>query len=166
MSLLASTAQGQISDVLKIGNGAEPHSLDPAKALSHVESAIIDNLFAGIVELDPISLTPIPGLAESWTLSSDRKTYRFQLRPNLKWSDGKPLTAENVVWSWIRSLRPETAAPYAYKFYPIAGAEAFNQGKVKNEKYDGVTCFFPLISRESVFASSMFSLLFSDQQKR
>ena len=54
---------------------------------------------------------PIPGLAERWEVSSDNKTYTFYLRPNLKFSDGSPLTAADVVYSYQRIADPENRIP-------------------------------------------------------
>ena len=57
---------------------------------------------------------PIPGLAEKWEISPDHKTYTFYLRPNLKFSDGSPLTAADVVYSYQRIADPKTASPYNF----------------------------------------------------
>ena len=48
---------------------------------------------------------PMPGLAESWTESDGGKTWTYKLRPNLKWSDGQPLTAEDIAYTVNRSAR-------------------------------------------------------------
>ena len=48
----------------------------------------------------------IPGLAESWEGSDDGLTWTYKLRPNLKWSDGKPLTAEDIAWT-VNTSREE-----------------------------------------------------------
>ena len=47
-----------------------------------------------------------PGLAESWEGSEDGKTWTYKLRPNMKWSDGKPLTAEDIAWT-VNTSREE-----------------------------------------------------------
>ena len=49
----------------------------------------------------------IPGLAESWTSSDDKLTWTYKLRPNLKWSDGKPLTSEDIAWNVNTSRKEE-----------------------------------------------------------
>lgn len=124
--------------VVWIGNGAEPRELDPAISTGVPESHIIDNLFEGLTGLDPITLEPIPGVAESWTKSEDGRTYVFKIRADAKWSDGKSLTAEDFVWSWQRALRPETASEYSYQLYYIKNAEAFNTSKIKDQNKIGV----------------------------
>ena len=123
---------------IRIGNGTEPRELDPSTSTGVPESHIEDNLFEGLCSYDPFTLKPMPGAAESWQISSDAKVYTFTLRKNLKWSDGKPLTAEDFVYSWQRTLDPKTASEYAYQLYYIKNGEAFNKGKLKDAKQLGV----------------------------
>jgi ABC-type oligopeptide transport system substrate-binding subunit len=78
-------------------------------------------------------MEPRPGLAYRWEISHDGLTYTFHLRPGLVWSDGSPLTAQDFLWSWRRVLQPETAARNAGLLFPIANAQAFNQGRLADE---------------------------------
>ncbi len=57
-------------------------------------------MFETLLDTDPITLEDRPGLAERWEISEDKKTFTFHLDPRAKWSDGKPVTAEDVVWSF------------------------------------------------------------------
>lgn len=123
---------------IKIGNGVEPKELDPAKATGAAEGNILENLFEGLTDLDPYTLQPVPGNAESWKISKDGRTYTFKLRPDLKWSDGKALTADDYVWSWRRVLAPATASEYAYQLYYLKNGKAFNEGKIKDPAQIGV----------------------------
>ncbi|NCC63349.1 MAG: peptide ABC transporter substrate-binding protein, partial [Spirochaetia bacterium] len=71
----------------------------------------------------------VPGVAESWEANADGTRYTFKIRRNAMWSDGKPITAHDVVYSWLRILNPATRSPYAW--FPcmfIEGAEAYNAG--------------------------------------
>lgn len=114
--------------VFRIANGAEPESLDPAKIQGVPEHRIFETLFEGLIIYDPQTADGIPGLAESWEVSEDGMTYTFKLR-KANWSDGTPITADDVVYSWLRLLAPETASPYAW--FPVMfleGAEAYNSG--------------------------------------
>lgn len=129
--------------VALIGNGAEPKELDPSKSTGVPESHVIDNLFEGLTGLDPLNLAPVPGVAESWTISEDGLTYKFKIRKDAVWSDGKKLTAEDFVWSWRRALSPELASEYAYQLYYIKNGEAFNTGKLKDPKLLGVKAVTP-----------------------
>jgi peptide/nickel transport system substrate-binding protein len=57
-------------------------------------------MFWGLLNFDVPTQTVKPGLAESWTNSPNGKTWTFKLRKNLRWSDGTPLTADDVVFTW------------------------------------------------------------------
>ncbi|MEZ4743078.1 MAG: peptide ABC transporter substrate-binding protein [Bdellovibrionota bacterium] len=122
------------NQVLRLGNGAEPKELDPAKATGAPEGKILDSIFEGLVTLDPYTMEPVPGVAESWSLSKDGKTYTFKIRKDAKWSDGKPLTANDFVWSWKRALSPKIASEYAYQLYYLKDGESYNKGKATADK--------------------------------
>jgi peptide/nickel transport system substrate-binding protein len=65
-------------------------------------------IFSGIVRNDPNGTDKVvPGLAESWDISKDGLTYTFHLRPGLKYSDGSPLTAEDIAWNLEQFADPE-----------------------------------------------------------
>lgn len=119
--------------VLHIGNGAEPKELDPARATGAIEGQIINNLFEGLTSVDPYENDPVPGMAESWTISTDGLTYIFKIRKDAKWSDGKDLTADDFVYSWQRALAPKTASEYAYQLFYIKNGKEINEGKKKPE---------------------------------
>jgi oligopeptide transport system substrate-binding protein len=134
-------------------NGAEPESLDPHLISGVPEHRIYESIYEGLIIYDPETAGGIPGLAESWEVSADGKTYTFKLRKTT-WSDGVPITAQTVKDSWLRMLNPETAAPYAW--FPemfIEGASAYLAGEagpeaVKIEAVDDytfrMTCVGPL----------------------
>ena len=115
--------------VFRISNGAEPESLDPALIQGVPEHRIYETIFEGLVAIDPETALAIPGVAESWTISDDMTQYTFKLRKEAVWSDGVAITADDVVYSWLRILDPATAGPYAW--FPcmfLAGAQEFNDG--------------------------------------
>ena len=68
-------------------------------------------------------------LAESWKWSSDGKSVTFKLRKNLIFSDGSPLTADDVAFSFTRLLDPKTKSPYQGTYTVIKGAKDFIEGK-------------------------------------
>jgi len=95
-------------------NDAEPESIDPHVASGVPDNTIIVQLFEGLMARKADWVSLVPGQAESYKVSKDRKTYTFKLRKNLKWSDGSPLTAEDFLYSWLRSMKPSTLGPYSY----------------------------------------------------
>ena len=119
--------------VFRISNGAEPESLDPAQVQGVPEHRILQGLFEGLTVVDE-NASPAPGVAESWDISADGKTYVFHLRKDAMWSDGVPVTANDFVYSWLRELDPMTAAPYAW--FPamfLEGGAAYNAGEAGPE---------------------------------
>lgn len=72
---------------------------------------------------------PVAGLAKTGIVSKDGKTWTFKLR-KAKWSNGDPITAQDFVYSWRRSLNPKTASPYSYLFSGVKNADAIAKGKM------------------------------------
>lgn len=129
------TAQGR----LLLGNGSEPETLDLHLATGQPEHHIFSALFEGLVA--PLPDNPDangPGAATSWEHSPDFVTWTFHLQPNGKWSDGRPVTAADFVYSYQRMLTPALAADYASMLYPLLNAEAFNKGEITDFSKVGV----------------------------
>lgn len=114
---------------LNIHNGGDPTSLDPHKVSGDWENRIVGDIFEGLLTEDP-GAQPIPGQAESWTISEDGLTYTFNLRDGIVWTDGTPVTAGDFEFALQRLMDPATAADYAYLQYPIKNAEEINGGTI------------------------------------
>ncbi|MBS6332880.1 MAG: peptide ABC transporter substrate-binding protein [Veillonella sp.] len=110
----------------------EPSTLDPAKSTTSPEATVQLQLFDGLVRLNDES-EPEAALAKNWDISDDGREYTFHLRPNLKWSNGEPLTAYDFEYAWKRVLDPEVHADNAYMLYVLENGEAFNTGKAAAE---------------------------------
>ena len=111
-------------------NETEVESLDPAKATGRPEHRLISALFEALVNFDPQTLKPLPGVAERWELSSDRREYTFHLRPTAQWSDGKPLVAGDFVYTFRRFLDANTASRYAYQLWYVRNAKQYSTSQV------------------------------------
>ena len=109
---------------------SEPPTLDPSLMSDNVSGTVANGIFQGLTKADKNGEI-VPGIAESWNISDDGKTYTFKIRQGSKWSSGNPVTAHDFEYSWKRTLNPkaETPAPYAYQLYYIQGAEAYNTEK-------------------------------------
>ncbi len=113
---------------LRMAIGSEPPSLDPGLATDTTSAFVVLNTNTPIVYLGPApDLKPEPGLAKSWDVAG--KTVTLHLRDDVKWTDGTTVTANDVVWSWLRTISPQLGADYAYQFYGIQGAQEYNSCK-------------------------------------
>ncbi|KAB2703001.1 peptide ABC transporter substrate-binding protein, partial [Brucella intermedia] len=80
--------------------------------------ALLRDLYEGLVTEDGKGEL-IPGVAQSWDISSDGLTYTFRLRDNAKWSNGDPVTAGDFQFTFRRLMDPKTAAGYASMLFVI-----------------------------------------------
>jgi oligopeptide transport system substrate-binding protein len=113
---------------LRMAIGSEPPSLDPGLATDTTSAFVVLNTNTPIIYLGPApDLKPEPGLAKSWDVAG--KTVTLHLRDDVKWTDGTTVTADDVVWSWLRTISPQLGADYAYQFYGIQGASEYNSCK-------------------------------------
>jgi oligopeptide transport system substrate-binding protein len=111
--------------VLRMSIGAEPPSLDAGLATDTTSSSILLNVMDPLIRLGPgPALKPMPGAASSWDVKGTLIT--LHLNKQVKWWNGTPTTAYDYVWSWLRTISPELGADYAYQFFGIKGAEAYN----------------------------------------
>jgi len=118
---------GTTTQTLHRGIGNDLADLDPHLATQAADYNVLSALLEGLVAEDPVDLHPVPGVAQSWTISPDGRTYTFRLRAEAHWSNGAPVTAGDFVASWRRMLTPTLGADSANLLYIIQGAEAFHK---------------------------------------
>src|SRR5439155_18396584 len=124
--------------ILRISDEGESDlaSIDPPSPnASDAQSNVVEKLvFGGLVRLDQ-NLRVQPDAAASWTVSHDGKVYTFTLQPGLKWGDGTPLTAQDVVWSFNRAFSPAYASGGVsfYLAHILGGLDVVNK-KAKTVK--------------------------------
>jgi ABC-type transport system substrate-binding protein len=104
-----------------------PTTLDPALSGDAQSSALIGQFFESLTTVDA-SLELRPALAESWSLEGDGRRIVFRLRPDLRFSDGTPLRASDVVRSWLRVIDPDRSSPLATLLLDVAGAREYLDG--------------------------------------
>jgi peptide/nickel transport system substrate-binding protein len=112
---------------------AEPATLNPITATDAYEGIITGgNVYETLVKRDNETLELKPLLAESWTISDDKLTYTFTIRKGIKWQDGTPFTADDVVFSYETIMDPKVDAPQLRSYYQeIKNVEAVNEHTVK-----------------------------------
>lgn len=116
------------ADTLRVDVGAEAPSLDPTKSEDVNSSRIMYDLFAGLLDFNQKNEI-IPGMAESWDISSDGKTYTFHLKSGLKFSDGTPITAKDFVYSWERLVNPKIGSSYNFLLSGVVNGQDIIDGK-------------------------------------
>ena len=110
----------------------EPKTIDPSLNAQIYGVIYISHVFEGLTVRDRDNKI-VPGVAESWEISEDGKTYTFFLRTNSTWSDGKPVVAEDFVYSWQRQVDPKVASEYSYQHEPVKNAMAITRGELPVE---------------------------------
>ena len=93
--------------VLTIGLTNDVGNLNPIMGVEVPAYEVWANHYATLTDKAAPDLATIPGLAESWEASNGGKTYTYKLREGLKWSDGEPLTSEDVAWTINTARRQE-----------------------------------------------------------
>jgi oligopeptide transport system substrate-binding protein len=141
--------------VLNRGNGAEPETLDPQILTGVPEANIAYDLYEGLTTLDDHG-NPTGGVAKSWDISDDGKVYTFHLRDDAKWSNGQPITADDVVYTLRRIVDPKTNAEYAYIYSPIVNADEITSGKEKDLTKLGVVAVDPHTVKVTLKASTPY----------
>ncbi len=105
-----------------------PTNLDPAAAGDAGSAAFTAQFFESVAAFDE-SLELRPALAESWRINEGGRRVTFHLRPDLRFSDGTPLRATDVVRSWLRVIDPAAPSPLATLMLDVEGAAAYLAGQ-------------------------------------
>lgn len=106
---------------LRLGFGASQiPTLDPAQETTGIVAGeLLANLFSGLVQFDR-NLGLVPDLAETWDVTPDGRRYTFRLREGLTFHNGDPLTADDVVFTYQRTINPDFASPHANKLAQVS----------------------------------------------
>jgi len=119
--LIAKGEHGEPGGRFVIAVSASPRTFNPLFALDAASDAVVHLLFASLVNLDWAAQQPGPGLAESWSVAPDQKTWTFKLRPGVRWSDGGPFTADDVVFTWNKIMYEPEFNQGTYELFRIGG---------------------------------------------
>jgi oligopeptide transport system substrate-binding protein len=119
---------------LTLNLASEPASIDPALNSAVDGAVMLNHFFEGLVKLAPegsaagVEMSDAvlaPGQAERWDVVNNAdgtQVWTFQLRQDIKWSDGQSVTADDFVYAWQRLVDPATAADYAYMLDVVVNA--------------------------------------------
>lgn len=132
----AATSGTTAGKTLNVCVGPEPESIDPSLNQAVDVTTEIQHMFEGLTKYTPDGY--VNAEAKSIDKSADGKTYTIKLRDDIKWSDGKAVTAQDYVYAWQRTVDPKTASPYNYIFDPVVNATDIYTGKNKDVTSLGV----------------------------
>ncbi len=113
-AIVPAGVQLHVEQTLTRNNGSEPETLDPSLIESVGAANLTRDLFEGLTAIDAQGKI-VPGVAEKWR-QVDPLTWSFQLRPQAKWQNGDPVTAQDFVYSFRRLVDPKTGSKYARTF--------------------------------------------------
>lgn len=132
LALPAGCEKQMSSEYLVWNIGADSKTFDPGLNNANDGGNIIQNLFEGLMQETEEGLKPAQ--AKEYKVSDDGLVYTFTIRDDANWSDGKPVTAQDFVYSWQRVCDPATASEYSFIMAPyIKGGEEFLNGTGKAE---------------------------------
>lgn len=124
--------------ILLVGNGTEPKSLDPHVTTGVTEHHVLMALMEGLTSEHPSEERVEPAVARSWESNEALDVWTFHLRPEARWSNGDPLTAQDFVFAYHRMLSPRMGSQYAEMLYLMKGAAAFHKGEITDFSEVGV----------------------------
>ena len=108
----------------------DPPTLDPHLAEDNISGILVNELFGGLVTIEPFNFSVAPDLASSWDISENGTVYTFHLRPDAKFHDGRPVTAQDVKWSLERVADPELVSPVVDQYLnDVVGVQAKLRGE-------------------------------------
>ena len=85
-----------------------PKSLNPYLDNNVFSYQVFGSLYETLLGSDPLTADYAPGLARRWEISKDKRQFTFYIDPLARWSDGKPVTAEDVLWTFNAVMAPES----------------------------------------------------------
>ncbi|RIY02489.1 ABC transporter substrate-binding protein [Aureimonas flava] len=123
-----SAASAQDGNAITVTYKDDIATLDPAIGYDWQNFSIIKALFDGLMDYEPGTATLRPGLAESYEISPDGKVFTFKLRDGVKFHNGRAMTADDVKYSFERTVNPATQSPGAGFLGSIEGFDAMQSG--------------------------------------
>lgn len=117
---ITQSQSGHYGGIFVRSESQEPKTFNPLVSEDAYSSRAIDLLLAALTRYDYMTDEIIPGLAKSWEISQDHKTYTFHLRRGVRWSDGAPFSADDVIFTFDAVFSPRYPNRYAQQF-TIAG---------------------------------------------
>lgn len=114
----------------------EPRTLDPHRVSWLWEIELASALFEGLTRLNAETFQPEPAVAAAWDVDATGTVWTFHLRPQARWSDGRPVLAEDFRFAWLRALDAKVAAQYAGLLFVLRGGAEFYRSRMNDDPDD------------------------------
>lgn len=137
---------GEKGATIVIGVPEEPSKLNPLYPPLSGENYIVNNLFLPLHEIGPDG-DIVPVLASSWEYGENMKSITYYLKKNLKWSDGRPITADDIVFTFNAMKDPKNAYPNLSQIQYIKNVEKINDYTVR--------FYFSIVYSDELFDSNI-----------
>ena len=102
--------------------------LDFRRSIMASEAQLFTAIYEGLFSMHPVTMAPVPALAQSWDLSDDGREWTFTIRADARFCNGEAITAHDFKRAWLSLLSPDRNAPYSSMFDLIEGARAYRTG--------------------------------------
>jgi len=130
--------RAEVRDELTVAFSRSRVELDFRRSLMASEAQLFTAIYEGLFSYHPVTMAPVPALAESWTLSPDNRQWTFTIRRNARFWNGDPVTSEDFRRSWLSLLSPQRESPYSGLFDIIEGARDYRTGAAPNANNVGI----------------------------
>ncbi|MFU8847521.1 MAG: ABC transporter substrate-binding protein [Opitutales bacterium] len=127
-------APGQYGGIFVLNETTQPTTFNPQVPNNQATSMVLSHLLGTLVDYDPRRAEFVPSLAKSWEVSEDNRSYTFHLRQGLRWSDGTPFTADDVIFTFDCILA-EKQDPETGKMLPRYPSRYYQQYHIAGEKF-------------------------------
>jgi microcin C transport system substrate-binding protein len=101
------SSQARVGGEITVFASQYPKSLNYYLDNNVLSAEIFGAMYETLLDMHPTTLAYEPGLADRWTISDDKKTFTFHIDSDARWSDGSPITAEDVRWTWAAIVHPK-----------------------------------------------------------
>jgi peptide/nickel transport system substrate-binding protein len=150
-STATTTTAGTRGGVFKMARNEEPLSFDPLVPSDNGSIWVLYNMFDQLTTVNATSTDVVPSVAASWDISPDKTIYTFELRKDVHFSNGMPMTADDVVFSIQRASDPKKSG-YSFLFGPVTRVKKLDANHVQITLSNP---FAPLLQNLNVFPASI-----------
>ncbi len=138
----------------------DPKTLNPALAQETTSTAVLGEVFSGLTRIDLKTMKPVPDLAQRWEVSPDGRIWTFYLRKDVRWSDGEPFTADDVVFTFNDVYYNDSIPSSTRDILTVKGK------KIKVEKVDRYTVRFTLPQPFAPFLNALSAEILPEHRLR